>query len=600
MTWKLIGTLINRKKNGGNRISRLIHENKCFTDQRSISNQFNLHFTSVGARLSESFPSNETDPTKYIEKSFLNSFMFRGVIVNEVQDIIYNLDAKKSTIGIPIYCIKLASDMISASLTEIFNLSLVQGIVPESLKVSRVTPISKGGDPSNPTNYRPISILSTFAQIFERLVYQQLLNYLEKKQILNEFQFGFRKERSTEQSIIEITECFKKSIDQNMYTCSIFLDFAKAFDTVNHQILLNKLQHYGIRGIPLRWFTSYLVDRKQYVQLEEKSDVRTVTCGIPQGSSLGPLLFLIYINDISNSSEKLSFRIFADDTTIFASSANLSDLECLVNSELRKVSKWCIANRLSINLKKTNFMIIKSPKKTMTKKVDIKLLNKENSYISIEKKDHVKFLGVFIDDNLSWKYHISSLCSRLSRNAGIFLKLRHFVSLSQMKSIYYSLVYPHVTYAIVAWGSAYKTHLNKIQVKQNHILRIIFFATLYGKNTESALPLINLLDMLTVENIFKLNCLKFIYLWQTNQLPNIFDNYFEFAKNKHSYNTRYASNNNFYKQKSRTNKGKQCVSAIAPDLWKNIPTNLKDIKNTALFKNKIKAILLDEQNRIKQ
>ena len=471
----------------------------------------------------------------------------------------------------------------------------MQGIVPETLKISRVTPVHKGGDSSDPTNYRPISILSTFSQIFEKLVYQQLLNYIEKHQILNDYQFGFRKNRSTEQSIIEITEGFKKSIDNNLYTCGIFLDFAKAFDTVNHKILLNKLQQYGIRGIPLGWFSSYLENRKQYVELEEKSNLRSVICGIPQGSSLGPLLFLIYINDISNCSEALSFRIFADDTTIFASSKKLIDLELMVNSELVKVSNWCNANRLSINFRKTNFMIIKSPKKRLTKNVDIKLQNNENSYTSIEKKDHVKFLGVFIDENLSWKYHISFLSSRLSRSAGVFLKLRHYVSLTQMKTIYYSLVYPYLTYAIVAWGSAYKTHLTKIQVKQNHIVRILFFATLYGKNTSNALPFINLLDLLTVQNIFKLNSLKFIHQWQTNQLPSVFDDYFDFAKNKHSYNTRYVTNQNLYKQKFRTNLGKQTISAIATDLWKEIPTTLKEIKNTCLFKKKIKAVLLQRQ-----
>ena len=240
-------------------------------------------------------------------------------------------------------------------------------------------------------------------------------------------------------------------------------------------------------------------------------------------------------------------------------------------------------------------MIIKSPKKRLTKNVDIKLQTNVNSYISIEKKDHVKFLGVFIDENLSWKYHISFLSSRLSRSAGIFLKLRHYVSLTQMKTIYYSLVYPYLMYAIVAWGSTYKTHLTKIQVKQNHIVRILFFETLYGKKTSDALPFINLLDLLTVQNIFKLNSLKFIHQWQTNQLPSIFDDYFDFAKNKHSYNTRYVANQNLYKQKFRTNLGKQTISAIVSDLCKEIPTTLKEIKNTYLFKKKIKQVLLQRQ-----
>ena len=230
--------------------------------------------------------------------------------------------------------------------------------MPDILKISRITPVDKGGETTDPSNYRPISTLYSFAQIFEKLVYSQVLNYLEKHNILNKFQFGFRKGRSTEYAIVELTDNLKKAIDQNLYTCGVFLDFSKAFDTVNHQILLKKLEAYGIRGTPLNWFNSYLSDRQQYVTLNERKSLKqTMVCGIPQGSSLGPLLFLIYINDISNCSDKVSFRIFADDTNIFASSKSINDLEKLMNEELMKVKKWCDLNKLSINIKKTNYMI---------------------------------------------------------------------------------------------------------------------------------------------------------------------------------------------------------------------------------------------------
>ena len=186
------------------------------------------------------------------------------------------------------------------------------------------------------------SILSIFAQIFEKLVCKQLTSYVEKYDILHQYQFGFRKGRWTEQAIVEITDILKQAIDNNLFTCGVFLDFAKAFDTVNHSILLNKLEKYGIRGVPLRWFTSYLTNRQQYVSIDgTESSKQTIKCGIPQGSSLGPLLFLLYINDIPNCSDKLSFRIFADDTNIFASSSNASELQKLINQELSKVKEWC-------------------------------------------------------------------------------------------------------------------------------------------------------------------------------------------------------------------------------------------------------------------
>ena len=179
----------------------------------------------------------------------------------------------------------------------------------------------------------------------------------------------------------------KQAIDNNLLTCGVFLDFAKAFDTVNHAILLNKLEKYGVRGIPLSWFTSYLTNRQQYVSIDSvESSKQTIKCGIPQGSSLGPLLFLLYINDIPNCSDKLSFRIFADDTNIFVSSSNAVELQNLINHELSKVKEWCDLNKLSINLKKTNYMIIKSPKKKTNITWDVKLTNNDGSTYGLEKR----------------------------------------------------------------------------------------------------------------------------------------------------------------------------------------------------------------------
>ena len=316
---------------------------------------------------------------------------------------------------------------------------------------------------------------------------------------------------------------------------------------------------YGIRGLPLQWFTNYLTNRQQYVSLAGvESSRQTVVCSVPQGSSLGPLLFLIYINDISNCSEKLSFRIFADDTNIFASSPNATQLETLINQELLKVKEWCDTNRLSINFKKTNYMIIKSSKKKIADTFKVKLPNKDGSEYTLEKKHCIKYLGVLIDDTISWNYHLSYTCSRISRNTGIFLKLRHFLDLKQLKQLYFNLIYPYLSYAILAWGSACATHLKKIQVKQNHVIRLMFFATLYGKNTDSALPFLNLLDLLTVENIFIFRLLQFSHQWHKKKLPSIFDNYFRYASDVHTCNTRYASKSNFYKARLRTNIGERC------------------------------------------
>ena len=520
--------------------------------------------------------------------------MFRSILPEEIKDIIMNLNHNKSTIGVPRRCIKIACDKIAEPLSQIFNLSLLQGIFPDDLKKAKITPIDKGGVSTDPSNYRPISTLSTFAQIFEKLIYNQLINYIDKHEILYEYQFGFRKGHSTAQAISEITDNLKKTIDNNMYTCGVFLDLSKAFDTVNHSILLKKLEAYGIRGIALKWFSNYLKNRKQYVSLGDfESELQPIICGVPQGSTLGPLLFLIYINDLPNCSSLLKFKIFADDTNIFASDSNITSLENQMNTELSKVKTWLDINKLSLNFTKTNFMLVK-PKRKKDGCIVIKFSNTDGSSIQIERKSYVKYLGVILDESLLWKQQISYVNSRISRNAGIILKLRHYLPLKQLRQIYFNLIYPYISYGIIAWGSTNKTNIQKVQRKQNHILRIMFFARLYGKNTDSAQPYFNILNILTVYNIYRLHVLIFVHKWHNGLLPKCFTSMFSQVKNVHSYNTRYARNENLYKPKVKTNMGKQTLYYIGTDLWSDLPIELK-ILSTRLFNKQVKAYLLFEQ-----
>ena len=211
-----------------------------------------------------------------------------------------------------------------------------------------------------------------------------------------------------------------------------------------------------------------------------------MVCGVPQGSSLGPFLFLIYINDLPNCSEFLSFKIFADDTNLFASAKDIKSLELQMNLELKKVKEWCDINKLSINLKKTNYMIVKSPRKK-NMNVNINITNRDGSCHSLERKDHIKYLGVMIDSALTWKYHISYVCAKLSRNTGVISKSKHYLPLKKLTQIYYNLIYPYISYAIVAWGSNSKTNLHQIQTRQNHVIRLMLIATLSGKNTDRSI-----------------------------------------------------------------------------------------------------------------
>ena len=214
--------------------------------------------------------------------------------------------------SIPIKLLKLVPDLILMPLCKIINHSFQTGVFPDALKISEVIPIHKGGSTEELNNYRPISLMSIFEKIIEKIMHKRLCEFLQEHNILFQNQFGFRKNNSTSFALIEITEKIKETIDNKKYGCGIFIDLRKAFDTVNHEILLRKLDHYGIRGMAQNWFKSYLTNRKQYVSLNgESSELKQIACGVPQGSCLGPLLFLLYINDLPNISEVLQKSLFS-------------------------------------------------------------------------------------------------------------------------------------------------------------------------------------------------------------------------------------------------------------------------------------------------
>ena len=333
-------------------------------------------------------------------------------------------------------------------------------------------------------------------------MHSRMIKFLDEHKILFKHQFGFQKHKSTTLAILDLYTKLVENIEGKRFSCCIFLDFSKALDTVNHNIPLEKMEHYGIRGIAQSWFKSYLTDRQQTVSVNgETARNRFINCGVAQGSVLGPLLFLLYINDIHVSSKKLDFHLFADDTLLF-SSKNLQNLEQTVNLELTNISDWLLANKLSLNVSKSNFLIINPHQRKIDKPIALQIDNEK-----LEQKDYAKYLGVLVDKRLSWKQHIKQLNIKISKSIGLLYKTRHLVPLETLCTLYNSFIQSHMLYGILNWGSAYNTNLEPLKCNLRKAIRVIDFA----KYQAHSKPLFKKYSLLNFDSMYKLEVAKFMF-----------------------------------------------------------------------------------------
>ena len=502
-TWQILNKAIGRDNcKTPLKIAKI--NNQLCTDTEIIANSLNDYFINVGKNLDSKIPQSDVAPYAFLTGNYPNSFFIAPV--NESEVLKYLNMLKNSSAGVDKLkpeIIKSISRYIASPLAYIMNLCFEQSIVPDQLKQAYITPIFKSGDPSLFSNYRPISVLSVFSKIFERLLHNRLIKYFDENNILEDSQFGFRKSYSTELALAYTLDRITTEIDNKNHVIGLFLDFRKAFDTVNHEILLKKLYHYGIRGNQHRLISNYLNQRSQIVKIENKTSIlKEIDIGVPQGSILGPLFFIIYINDLKNALNSCFPVMYADDTNIFISGKNIDSMTNEMNIELQNLSKYLQSNRLSLNTDKTHTMVFSTNTDIRNYAPPIFINN-----IPIQSKPTTSFLGVKITNSLSWSEHITHVRNKISKSIGIIKKVSKVFNRNTLLSLYKSLVLPYLQYCNIIWGNAPTTHLHAIHVLQKKALRHVHCLT----SREHSAPYFVSCNLLNIFDIYKISCITFFY-----------------------------------------------------------------------------------------
>ena len=554
-TWKIV----NELRGKGNRVE---------VKSKLTPSQLNNFYCSVGNNITCSLNSSNTDFLHNLKNiAIQNSFFFSPVTIQELKKVLSEIKPNKAPgfDGISVKILLKLPDNALTILTEAINFSFCSGIFPKCLKLAKIVPIFKGGDHDSPSNYRPVALLPILSKVIEKLAKRRIVDYLDRNNILRQEQFGFQTSKGTSDAVLAFLEKLYLTLNDGDVAAAVFCDLTKAFDCVSHEIMLRKLNIYGFRGKSQDWFRSYLSERVQSVCFaDEISENQGINCGVPQGSVLGPILFLLYVNDIADISTSGKFTIFADDATILWNSKESKDLSEVINTDLKTIKQWCDANKLCLNISKTSVMSFKC---------NISGICLDTGILSSLTKN--KFLGIYIDSKLKFEPHINILNSKISSNCFALRVLSKEVGETVARNAYFALVESYLRYGISFWGTCSGYLFQSVFVLQKRALRYVCQVGM----RDSCKPLFIKEKILTLPSLFVLETVCLLH-----------KKYKHFLRNESVYNTRLTYNIGL--PLPSTSQIKDSIVYSSRQLFNHLPLCIRKIYNNKKFKAEVKKVLV--------
>lgn len=580
--YKIISEATNESTGTSHNNIQILDENsQPFANDKEMADYCNVYFANVGLEMADKIvpPVIESE----VGYDNISSMFLKPVTQGEIIKHIHSLKNNSSPgiDGISAEVIKDSHLYILNPLAHIINLIFKTGIVPSCFKNTIITPIHKAGSKMSINNYRPINLVNNFAKIFEKCLKDRLISYLNANQILSKNQYGFLSGSSTCDAIYHLTKEITENLNDNNKCIAVFLDLAKAFDTVPHIKLLDVLHRYGVRGTVLNVFKNYLSDRYQMVRIRETiSSPSRIEMGVPQGTVLGPILFIIYLNSLTNLDINGTIISFADDTVLLFHGVSWNQTKSLAIDGVNKVHNWLSTFKLSLNVKKTHYIAFSL---TSANRPDFTSIRFNNTSDELKETTQTKYLGIIIDQNLKWDKHILKLTSNLRKLIHKFYLMREFLGKKILNMVYKALVESLIRYGIIAWGGLYNNSLKQLNVIQNFILKVI-----NKKTSRYPTHLLYSHDILNVRSLFILSSCSYIH--KNNSLKKFIT---------HQHGTRGNIRRNLQIPIVNKNISLRSFLYLAPKFYNLLPAEIKQLNNLKNFNKNCRFFINSHYNSFK-